>query len=57
MTCYQMQLKKSHKEVLNIIDKVIEKKETEKWAAKQLGISEHQFKELYEDVQKHMILV
>lgn len=56
MSCYQMQLKKSHKEVLNIIDKVISKKESEDWAAKQLGLSKHQFTELYEDIQKHMIL-
>ena len=52
-----MQLKKSHNEVLNIIDKVIDGKETPELAAKQLGISKHQFEELYADIQKHMIII
>jgi len=57
MTCYKMVLKKSHKEVLTVIDKVLMKKQTPESAAKELGISDSAFKELYADVTAKMILV
>lgn len=56
MSCYKMLLKKSHKEVLAVIDKVIENKITSKAAAKELEISEHQFDELYEDVTAKLLI-
>lgn len=57
MSCYKMLLKKSHKEVLAIIDKVIENKQTPDMAAKELGISKHQFDELYADVTSKLLVV
>jgi hypothetical protein len=58
MTCYAMIIKnKSHKEVIAIIDKVISNKITSKTAAKELGLSDHAFEELYEDVTSKLILV
>lgn len=58
MTCYTMVIKnKSHKEVINIIDKVIANKKPPNWAAKELGLSEEQFKELYSDVTAKLLII
>jgi len=48
---------KSHKEVLDIIDKVITNKKPKEWAAKELKLSELQFDELYNDVIKHVLII
>jgi hypothetical protein len=58
MSCYAMVIKnKSHKQVTDVLDKVISNKKTPEWAAKELGLSDHQFKELYEDVTSKLILI
>ena len=58
MTCYAMIIKnKSHKEVIAVIDKVISNKITNETAAKELGLSDHAFKELYEDITSKLIMV
>jgi len=58
MSCYKMMIKeKSHKEVLDIIDKVITNKKPKEWAAKELKLSELQFDELYNDVIKHVLII
>lgn len=58
MSCYQMQIaKKSHKEVLDTIDKVFMKKKSKKEAATELGLTDHAFDELYADVIKHVIII
>lgn len=49
--------KKSHKEVLDIVDKVITKKKSKEWAAKELGITDHAFDELQSDILKHVIII
>jgi hypothetical protein len=48
---------KSHKEVTAIVDKVISNKITAKIAAKELGLSDHAFEELYEDITSKLLLV
>lgn len=48
---------KSHKQVTDVIDKVISNKKTPEWAAKELGLSDHQFKELYDDITSKLLLV
>jgi hypothetical protein len=48
---------KSHKEVIAIVDKVISNKMTNKSAAKELGLSDHAFEELYSDITSKLILV
>lgn len=58
MSCYAMIIKnKSHKEVIAIVDKVISNKMSDKAAAKELGLSDHVFKELYNDVTSKLLLV
>jgi hypothetical protein len=58
MSCYAMIIKnKSHKEVTAIIDKVISNKMSDKAAAKELGLSDHAFKELYEDITSKLLMV
>lgn len=58
MSCYAMIIKnKSHKEVIAIIDKVISNKMTNKIAAKELGLSDHAFEELYEDITSKLLVV
>lgn len=58
MSCYAMIIKnKSHKEVTTIIDKVISNKMSDKAAAKELGLSDHAFKELYEDITSKLLMV
>ena len=58
MSCYTMIIKnKSHKEVTAIVDKVISNKITAKTAAKELGLSDHAFEELYEDITSKLLLV
>jgi len=58
MSCYAMIIKnKSHKEVTTIIDKVISNKMSDKTAAKELGLSDHAFKELYEDITSKLLMV
>lgn len=58
MTCYTMIIKnKSHKEVTAVIDKVISNKKSSGWAAKELGLSDEQFKELYSDITSKLLLV
>jgi hypothetical protein len=48
---------KSHQEVLAVIDKVIANKKTPESAAKDLGLTKHQFDELYEDVTSKLLVV
>jgi hypothetical protein len=58
MSCYAMIIKnKSHKEVTDVIDKVIANKKSKDWAAKELGLSKHEFDELYLDITKHLLLI
>lgn len=58
MSCYAMIIKnKSHKEVIAVIDKVISNKISNKTAAKELGLSDHAFEELYSDVTSKLLLV
>jgi hypothetical protein len=58
MSCYAMIIKnKSHKQVTDVIDKVMEKKKTPEWGAKELGLSDHAFGELYADVMKHVLVM
>ena len=58
MTCYEMIIKnKSHKEVTAIIDKVISDKMTSEAAAKELGLSNIAFKELYNDVTSKLCII
>jgi hypothetical protein len=58
MSCYAMIIKnKSHKEVIAVIDKVISNKISEKAAAKELGLSDHAFEELYEDITSKLLMV
>jgi hypothetical protein len=57
MSCYKMIIKaKSHKQVTDIVDKVVSKKMTPKVAAKELGLTDHMFEELYQDITSNMIL-
>ena len=48
---------KSHKEVIAIVDKVISNKMTNKTAAKELGLSDHAFEELYNDVTNKLLVM
>ena len=58
MSCYAMVIKnKSHKEVIAVIDKVISNKMTNKTAAKELGLSDHAFEELYSDVTSKLLIM
>ncbi len=58
MSCYAMIIKnKSHKQVTDVIDKVIANKKSPEWAAKELGLSKHAFDELFEDVTKHLLVL
>ena len=60
MSCYKMIIKaKSHKQVVDVLDKVVVEKLKPEAAAKELGLTDHQFKELYEDYckNKKVILV
>lgn len=58
MSCYKMIIKeKSHKQVLDIVDKVITDKKPKEWAAKELNLSPSQFDELYNDVLKHVLVM
>jgi hypothetical protein len=58
MTCYTMIIKeKSHKEVLDIVDKVITNKKPKEWGANELKLSASQFEELYSDVMKHVLVI
>lgn len=58
MTCYTMIIKnKSHKEVTAVIDKVISNKKTPAMAAKELGLSDKQFIELYSDVTAKLLII
>lgn len=58
MSCYAMIIKnKSHKEVIAVIDKVISNKMSNKTAAKELGLSDHAFEELYSDITSKLLLV
>jgi hypothetical protein len=58
MSCYAMIIKnKSHKEVIAIVDKVISNKMTNKAAAKELGLSDHAFEELYIDITSKLLVV
>lgn len=53
-----MQIKnKTHKQVTDVIDKVIANKKSPEWAANELGLTTHAFKELYEDVTAKLITV
>lgn len=58
MSCYKMIIKnKSHKEVTNVIDKVISNKKTPAAAAKELGLSDTAFEELYNDVTSKLLVL
>ena len=48
---------KTHKQVTDVIDKVLEKKQTPEWGAKELGLSKNAFDELYNDVLKHVLVM
>jgi len=48
---------KSHKEVIAVIDKVVSKKMNNKTAAKELGLSDHAFEELYNDVTNKLLVM
>jgi hypothetical protein len=53
-----MQIKnKSHKQVTDVIDKVVANKISTEVAAKELGLSKHAFDELYEDIKSKMLTV
>jgi len=58
MSCYKMIIKnKSHKEVTAVIDKVLANKISQETAAKELGLTKHQFEELYEDISSKILTV
>jgi hypothetical protein len=58
MSCYAMIIKnKSHKEVIAVIDKVISNKMSDKTAAKELGLSDHAFEELYSDITSKLLVM
>jgi len=58
MSCYTIYIKnKSHSEVLAVIDKVISNKKTPAAAAKELGLPEEEFKELYSDITAKMLVM
>lgn len=58
MSCYKMIIKaKSHQQVVDIIDKVVVEKLKPDQAAIALGLTRHQFNELYEDYCKNKKVV
>lgn len=48
---------KSHKQVIDVIDKVISNKKSPEWGAKELGLTNHQFNELYADVTSKLLII
>ena len=58
MSCYTKYIKnKTHFEVLAVIDKVISNKKTPVAAAKELGLPEEEFTELYADITAKMLVM
>lgn len=47
---------KTHKQVTDVIDNVIANKKSPEWGAKELGLTNHQFEELYEDITSKLLL-
>lgn len=57
MTCYTKYIaNKSHKQVLDIVDKVLTGKKTSAEASKELQMPEKEFNELYKEITSKMIL-
>lgn len=57
MTCYTRIIKnKTHSQVLAVIKDVADDKKSAEKASKELGLTTHEFKELYDDVISKILI-